>query len=171
MDRENRTLILGLGNPLSGDDCFGARVVERLDSDGVVRCPGVSLKDVHTDLLNSIGEFAGYDQVILVDAVLDPEGRLGTPGRVSVIEEADFSEWAENSPSAHQMTPVTAVKLFRLLNPAAHTRICLVGLVVDQLTHDSVYATDDRVSAAATAVRSSILPVRGPIGGEKDATD
>ena len=90
-----KTLVVGLGNPLSGDDCFGARVVELLQRNGTAFLPGVSLMDAHTDLLNHIGDFAGCDRVVLVDAILDPEGKLGRPGRVLVLNEEAFLSWPD----------------------------------------------------------------------------
>jgi len=147
-----RTLILGLGNPLSGDDGFGAQVLGLLHQSGAESPPGTSLVDAHTDLLNHIESFAAYDRVVLIDAILDPEGKLGAPGQIIMLHEEDFLSWSAISPGVHQMSPIMTVKLFRQLYPEARTRIVLVGLLVDQLTHSPHYATDDRIHEAAAAI-------------------
>ena len=84
-DARQKTLLVGLGNPLSGDDGFGARVVELLQRNGTVILPDVSLVDAGTDLLNHIESFAEYDRVVLIDAILDPEASLACPACVLVL--------------------------------------------------------------------------------------
>jgi hydrogenase maturation protease len=148
-----KTLILGLGNPLSGDDGFGAQVLGLLHQHETELLPGVSLIDAHTDLLNHIETFAACDRVVLIDAILDPENKLGKPGQVVALREEEFLPWSEASPSVHQMSPILAVKLFRQLYPAAQNTFTLVGLLVDQLTHAPRYATADRIHEAAAIVR------------------
>jgi len=149
-----KTLIVGLGNSLSGDDGFGVQVIELLQYDGTGSLPGVSLVDAHTDLLNHVERFTEYDRVILIDAVLDPENKLGQPGRIVIHDEASFRSWTETSPSIHQMSPLLTVKLFRTLHPAATTQIILIGLLVDQITQSAHYATDERIAEAAATLHS-----------------
>ena len=155
--RSPKTLILGLGNPLSGDDGFGARVLDFLHRNGTEFLPEATLVDAHTDLLNHIESFATYDRVVLVDAILDPENKLGKPGRIVLLHEKEFLDWSEASSSVHQMSPMLSVKLFRQLYPAAQTQIILTGLLVDQLTHALRYATDDRIREAVMVLRASLL--------------
>jgi hydrogenase maturation protease len=143
-----------LGNPLSGDDCFGARVLDLLHQDGTGSLPGVSLANAHTDLLNHIEDFAAHDRIVLIDAILDPESKLDKTGQIIVLPEERFLSWSESSPSVHQMSPLLAVKLFRQLYPAAKIQISLVGLLVDQLAHEPRYATDDRIKEAAATIRA-----------------
>ena len=120
-------------------------------------CRNVTLVDAHTDLLNHIESFAAYDRVVLVDAILDPENKLGKPGQIVVLHEKEFLAWSEASSSVHQMSPMLSVKLFRQLYPAAQTQIVLTGLLVDQLTHALHYATDDRLGEAVMVIRASLL--------------
>ena len=73
--------VIGVGNPLIGDDGAGVRVVERLRG----RVPdGVELIDGGTEGLGLICWFEGVDRVVLVDAV-----RMGSaPGTVAVLDPA-----------------------------------------------------------------------------------
>jgi len=95
--------------------------------------PHAELVDAHTDLLGLIDRFPAYERVVLVDAILDPAEKLGGPGSVVLVDEESMVAWPEASPSAHQFSPLLAVRLFRSLNPFATTRIFLVGLCVDRL--------------------------------------
>ena len=131
--KNKRTLVIGLGNSLIGDDAFGSNVVERLRSGVPNALPHAELVDAHTDLLGLIDRFTAYERVVLVDAILDPAEKLGSPGHVVLVDEESMVAWSEASPSAHQFSPLLAVRLFRSLNPSATTRICLVGLCVGRL--------------------------------------
>ena len=150
----NKTLLAAVGNPLSGDDGFGAHVLERLRCAAEDLPPRVSLVDAGTDLLNHIESFAEYDRVVLMDAVLDPEGKLGLPGRVVAIEEESLQSWSEASEGVHQMSPLLGIRLFRVLYPEAQTRIHIIGLCVDRITHSPLYMTDERIGEAVSAVRA-----------------
>lgn len=152
--KNRKTLIVGLGNRLIGDDRFGAQVLERLHQNGTDLLPGVSLTDAHTDLLNCLEDFPEYDLVVLIDAILDPESRLGPPGGIVPLDEEAFESWPETSQGVHQISPLLTVKLFRRLHPEAQTQIALVGLLVDQVTNAPRYLTDERIQEAAAAVQT-----------------
>jgi hydrogenase maturation protease len=151
-NQPKKTLIIGLGNPLSGDDGFGSRVLVLLEQTALP--PNVELKDAHTDLLGHIDNFAECDRILLIDAVLDPDKKLGQTGRVALFYEDAFLSWPESSSGVHQMSPLLAVKLFRQLYPTAKTQIILAGLLVDRIGPAPVYATDEAIQEAAAVIRS-----------------
>jgi Ni,Fe-hydrogenase maturation factor len=86
------------------------------------------LRTPATDLLNHVEDFPSYNRVVLIDAILDPGGRLAGPGSILVLQENEFFSWSEASPGVHQITPLLGVRLFRALHPEAHTKILLAGL-------------------------------------------
>ena len=105
----NPLLVIGLGNPLMGDDGIGWRVAEalaahpRLPADTDVICGG-------TDLLRCASQIEGRRRVVLVDAVQD-----GAPlGTVSVIEEDAADSYQEH---AHHLSAGQAMTLLRLTMP------------------------------------------------------
>lgn len=61
-----RVLILGLGNPLLGDEGIGLRVVEELK--GLELPDGVTVAEGGTSGLGLVGLMEGYQRVIIVDA-------------------------------------------------------------------------------------------------------
>jgi len=128
-DSSRRTLILGLGNPLMGQDAFGTRVIERLLEENPAVLQHAEVSDAHTDLLGRIDRFPAFELVVLIDAILDPDAKIGEAGRIVVLGEETLHLLPESSPSAHQISPLLAVKLFRQLHPEATTRILLVGLL------------------------------------------
>jgi hydrogenase maturation protease len=119
----SRRLVLGLGNPLAGDDGFGPAVIARLRAEPAL-AHGADLRDAGTDLLGHIDTLAGYDEVVLVDAVVG----LEPAGCVTVIGEHTFSAWPADATGCHQISPLVAIRLFRALHPDARTRVTLVAL-------------------------------------------
>ena len=117
------------------------------------------LIDARTDLLGLIDRFPSYGRVVLVDAVLDPEGKLGKAGAIVVQEEAALQSWPEDSPSLHQISPLLAIRLFRRLCPGAATRIHLVGLCTDAVAMPSPAGSGRRAlsDAAVTAGAAAVL--------------
>jgi hydrogenase maturation protease len=150
MGRQKKTIVIGLGNPLSGDDGFGPRVLELLEKSASY--PNVDFKDAHTDLLGEIENFSIYDRIFLIDAVLDPEKKLGQTGEIVLFDEEEFLSWPESSHDVHQMSPLLAVRLFRRLYPQTQVKIILAGLLVDHLEAVPVYATEAAIREAANAV-------------------
>jgi hydrogenase maturation protease len=75
-DEAGSVLVLGLGNPLLGDEGVGVRVIEELK--GLDLPDGVVLVDGGTAGLSLISLMEGYQRVIVVDAA-----EMGqSPGRV-----------------------------------------------------------------------------------------
>jgi Ni,Fe-hydrogenase maturation factor len=131
-------------------------VLEFLHQNETAFLPGAVLIDANTDLLNFLEDFAGYDRILLIDTILDPENKLGSSGQIAVLKESEFLSWSESSSSVHHMSPLLAVKLFRQLYPDANTQITLIGLLVDQLTHVPRYATADRIREATNVLRTAL---------------
>lgn len=121
-----RTRIVGLGNPILGDDGVGWRVVEavrsRLDDAAVdVLClsvGGVSLME----------QLVGCDRALLVDAVVT--GR--TPGEVlsGPLDALDDPSCGHTA-STHDTTLATALRLGRALQAPLPDDIWVVGVEVD----------------------------------------
>ncbi len=76
-DAQGDTLILGVGNPLMGDDGVGVLAIQRLLARPDLP-PGVAVVDGGTAGLGLIPLIEGYRRVVLVDAVLmgEPPGTV-----------------------------------------------------------------------------------------------
>ena len=81
-----RRVVFGCGNPFFGDDGFGAKVIDHLDShftlpdDAACLDIGTAIRDLLFDMILSPEK---PDQIIIVDA-MDLEG--GVPGRIYEID-------------------------------------------------------------------------------------
>ena len=74
-NRCNTILILGLGNTLLADDGIGPAVARRLHA----RLPAgtADLLEASAGGLEALELMAGYDRVVLIDAIRDPAGTTG----------------------------------------------------------------------------------------------
>jgi hydrogenase maturation protease len=89
-----RTLVLGLGNELAGDDAVGVRVARAL----LVELDGVAdVVESSASGLALIEILAGYDRAVIVDAILT--GR-NPPGTITEMGMADVGRVV--APSTHQ---------------------------------------------------------------------
>lgn len=81
-----KTLVLGLGNPLRGDDGLGTAVIAALASAALP--PDVELLDGGTPGLETVLLWQGYDRVLIVDAA-----QMGLPPgtwRSFTLQEAEL---------------------------------------------------------------------------------
>lgn len=144
-----KTLVLGLGNTLLGDEGVGVRVVERLSS--TPSPPGVEWMDGGTLSFTLAGPIAEADRLIVVDAAnLQRE-----PGAMQVFvgEEMDAFLGTGNVSSVHEVSLLDLLSVSALSDDLPKHR-ALIGIQPefvdwsDQLTP----AIDAAVERAVDAV-------------------
>lgn len=118
-----KTLILGLGNPLLGDDGVGLQVAARLRS-MISHLPHVEVGEDYWGGLRLMERMIGYDRAIIIDAIC-----TGTePGTIHQLSPEDIP--TQRSSSAHDVNLPTALCLGR--QAGAHLpiqdRISLIGI-------------------------------------------
>lgn len=91
------TLVLGLGNPLMGDDGAGLVALERLRAASLPE--GVTLADGGTWGLNLLPAVEGCRRLLVIDAVRS--GRL--PGTVVILEREEIPRFLATKLSPHQI--------------------------------------------------------------------
>jgi hydrogenase maturation protease len=92
------TVVLGLGNPLMGDDGLGLAVLERLRSEWEVPTH-VDLVDGGTWGMNLLPIIEDADRLILIDAI-----RTGAaPGTLVTLERANLPRYLAHKLSPHQI--------------------------------------------------------------------
>jgi hydrogenase maturation protease len=106
-----RTVVLGLGNPVRGDDAVGLRVAE-----AVQRCldeaplPGVTVLTSTRAGLELIDLLAGADHAVLIDAYESPDA---VPGRIRRLTLDDVAG-APRLVSGHDITVAGAFMLAKV---------------------------------------------------------
>jgi hydrogenase maturation protease len=107
-----KTLVLGLGNPILTDDGIGIHVVRALESRSLP--PHVTCAEASVGGLRLLSVIAGYERVILVDAIQTPEGK---PGEIYRLHPHDLRT-SRHAGSTHDLTLPGALSLGRSLGMA-----------------------------------------------------
>jgi len=126
-DEVRHVLILGLGNPLLGDEGIGVRVAEELQ--GLELPDGVTVVEGGTAGLGLIGLMEGYQKVIIVDAA-DMGHPPGCVVRFTPLEAQ--LKTVEAPLSLHQIGLGEALTLAEALEVAPAERI-IIGVQPSQV--------------------------------------
>ena len=149
-----RTLIIGLGNPILGDDGVGWRVA-RLLAEDLADDPDVHVIEAALGGLRLVEMTVSYDRVILVDAFCKHGAE---PGRLLRLRPAELARTAltQHAASPHDTNILTAMRLGRLLGLAVPE-----DWVVFAVTIDPVDTFSEKLSpAVARAVPEAADAVR-----------
>jgi hydrogenase maturation protease len=123
-----KTIVIGLGNPILGDDGVGWRVAEEVKR----RFASSGEDNVDVDFLSLGGislmeHLIGYERVILVDSILT-EGELGLITLARLEEIPNYS--AYHITSAHDTSLQTAIQLGKKLGAQLPEDVTIVGISI-----------------------------------------
>lgn len=159
-------LVVGLGNPLLGDDAVGWHVVEEVErrlGSAAIDARAVELDRLAVGGLALMERLVGYERVVLVDALA---AGTGPPGAVSVgrLEELGTRE-ASHLDNAHDATLPVALAAGRALGADLPDDILVVGietgrvdLFADGLTDDVAAVVGPAADAVVSLIRGSARP-------------
>jgi len=124
-----KTIVIGLGNPILGDDGVGWRVAEevhqQLDPDLHVDLDYLSLGGI-----SLMEHLVGYERVILIDAFFSDE----EPGSIKVSKLDDIPNYsAFHITSVHDTSLQNAMKLGRELGADLPEDVLVVGISTKQV--------------------------------------
>lgn len=122
------TRIVGIGEPMAGDDGVGIEVIAALRQRAA---PG----DAELHALRDPSELAalmnGAERLLVIDAVLDADHA----GAVEITKAADWLELGASKPrqslSSHGVDTLTALELGRILAPAEDREIALLTIAIE----------------------------------------
>lgn len=118
-----KTLVLGLGNPVLGDDGVGWRIAEQIKQQ--VFDPSVEVDCVGLGGLSLMERLVGYDRAILIDAIATGE----PPGTVRLFRLEDLPDpTAGHTSSSHDTTLQTALQLGRRVEAQVPDQVMVVAV-------------------------------------------
>jgi len=146
--RPSSVLVLGLGNPILGDDGIGWRVAEQVGSATAGCAAPVDVDCAALGGLSLMERMLGYGRVILVDSMwtgMQPEGS------VSVYSLEDLpNPGAGHTTSPHDVSLKTALRTVEMMGAGVPRRVDVVTIET-QACYD--------FSEALTPVATSALPI------------
>ena len=148
------TLVIGLGNPLLGDDGAGIRAAEQVRE--VVTDDRVVVKDAAVGGLRFLEMITGYERVIVVDSIQTDAGDVG---RIHRLEVGDGVS-SKNICCAHDVGFFDAIALGYRLGLPMPGQISIYAIEVGECTE----FTEER-SPAVEATLMMTPPPRSFITG------
>jgi hydrogenase maturation protease len=146
-----KTLVVGLGNPILGDDGIGWQIAQELQhfneipSDVDIEClanGGISLMEAMID----------YDRAILIDAIVTNQAPAGN---VNICKLEDFPNLTSgHMSSAHDASLLDALQMGRSLG--AHLPIDISIVTVES---QKVYEFSERLTPAVAAAVPQALKI------------
>lgn len=121
------TLVVGLGNPILGDDGVGWRVIDELDR---LDHGDASLQQACVGGVSLMEILVGYRRAIIVDAIIDPEA---PPGSVWCRPLAEVeTRVASHLDSTHDAPLPAALEAGRAMGAELPADIDVVGIVIER---------------------------------------
>lgn len=158
------TLVIGLGNPILGDDGVGWRVIDQLECSGLATVsPDVELDRACVGGVALMERLAGHRRAIVVDAFL---GSDDAPGSVWCRPLADVvTARASHLDSSHDASLPAALAAGEALGAVLPDEVLVVGIAIErgdvfgEALSGPVAAA---VPVAAAAVATALSPARAP---------
>jgi hydrogenase maturation protease len=142
-----KTLVLGLGNPILSDDGVGIRVAQEIR--GKLKDPQLTVAETSEAGLSLLDSIAGYDKVIIIDAI---QTKQGNAGQIHRTGPEDFSATKHFS-SPHQVNLITALELGKMLNLAMPQKITIFAVEAKDMTTFSEKCTPEVEKAIPEVVK------------------
>lgn len=123
-----KTIIVGLGNPLLGDDGVGWRVAEQVRDQlaELTTSAPVEVECLSLGGLSLMEHLVGYERAILIDAITTAENPLGS---VACFPLEDLpNRAAGHLSSAHDTTLQTALRVGRSMGAQLPEQIIIVAV-------------------------------------------
>jgi hydrogenase maturation protease len=120
-----KTLVLGIGQSLRGDDAVGVKAVQLWQAQYPKSAEGVKVETTDLPGMHLIDSLVGMDVAILVDSIKVPS----PPGTVILIRPDELAAFTLDSRSAHGWGVAETMQLGRILYPSlAKCQITLIGI-------------------------------------------
>jgi hydrogenase maturation protease len=121
------TFVIGLGNPILGDDGVGWRVAEAVRAQ--CKDPDVKVECLAVGGLNLMEHLVGSKRAIIVDAIFTHQGKIGDVFCCPLNEIADPS--GGHTTSAHDVSLQTAMEMGRVMGAALPQEVTVVSVEID----------------------------------------
>ncbi len=149
-----RTLVLGLGNPILGDDGVGWAVVEALRTHALP--PEVELDCCSLGGLGLMERMSGYERAVLIDAIYTGKQPAGTLSVFPLVKLDDVS--AGHTTSAHDTSLRNALNVGRSMGIPLPTdeQVYVVAIEAEKV-YDFAEELSPAVAAAVPQAVEAVL--------------
>ena len=124
-----KTLVVGLGNPILGDDGVGWKIAEEIEQH-LPHDQSIAVDRLSLGGISLMEHLIGYDRTILIDAFASDEG-LGSIHVMNLNVLPNYS--AFHISSAHDTTLQNAIEMGRSLGAYLPEDITVVGIATQRI--------------------------------------
>jgi hydrogenase maturation protease len=150
-----KTLVIGLGNPILGDDGVGWRVVEEI-ARKTAKQREVEVDCASLGGLSLMERLTGCERVILVDSIFTGEKPIGTVSQFALSDIPDLM--AGHSASAHDTSLHTALNVGRSMDiPLPRDEDVLIVAIEAENVYDFSETLSPPVAAAVPQAVGAVL--------------
>ena len=122
-----KTIILGIGNPILGDDGVGVHVANELKKQ--IQNPNIIIDNAITGGMNLLDLILGYDKAIIIDAVKTKNGENGDVKRIHLD---DFSTLHSCNP--HDVSLIEAIDMAKKMGEDRIPKeIIVIGIMMKEM--------------------------------------
>ncbi len=141
-----KTLVLGIGNTLLGDDGVGVYVAQQLAAK--ISDTTIEVTDTAIDGVNLLDVIRHYERLIVIDAILDESAETGTIHRLT---QNDIQPLTGTGAASHNLNLATTLKLGNRIFP---------GEIPEEVTIFAVTARNvDYVTETLTVNVQKAVPI------------
>jgi len=143
-----KTLVLGMGNELYGDDGVGLHVIRRIRSDPTVHKDfagwneDVEFEECSISGLSLLDVIIGYDRLIIIDTIKKSNP---IPGKVTLMKESELRSIP--GPSPHYVSVPQAIEIGRHIGEKVPSQIDIIAVEAKNLYHMGEGLTEEMTRA------------------------
>lgn len=156
-----KTMIIGIGNSLLGDDGVGVHIARRLSR--LIKDENVDVTDTNMDGLNLLDLILGYDKLIIIDAIMTNQSQVGEIYRLG---QEKIGEPVYLATSPHHFNLPATIELGRRLFPSEMPKEVVVYAVGAQDVAQITEEITRKVSEAMPKVVKLVLEEIDSISAE-----
>ena len=124
-----KSILIGLGNPILGDDGVGWKVAEQVQKQLPPDLP-VDIEFLSLGGISLMEHLIGYERAILIDAVSSDE----EPGSIVVSNLSEMPDTsAFHTTSVHDTSLQNAIKLGKTMGASLPEKVIVVGIVTQRI--------------------------------------
>jgi len=122
-----KTIVLGIGNPILGDDGVGVHVANELKKH--INDPNITIDEAITGGMNLLDLILGYDKAIIIDAIKTEDGEKGEVKRIPL---GDFSTMHSCNP--HDVSLIEAIHMAKKMGEDRIPKeIIVIGVMMKEI--------------------------------------
>jgi len=153
-----KTIVLGIGNLILGDDGVGVHVANELKK--CINSPNITVDEAITGGMNLLDLILGYEKAIIIDAVKSKDSK---PGEVKRIDISDFTTMHSCNP--HDVSLIEAIEMAKKLGEDKIPKeIIIIGVMMKEIPCEFGEDLSEKIAAAVPkAVRMTLDEIKNEV--------